>query len=368
MKFTELEQLMSSRGITTLADFARALSTTPQAVSNWKARDQVPYHVIDKLNQTIDTNNLLKTTDPQSSFNFKEDTFSLSDILLTMAEQLKVILLVPFITVFITFTYVQFIQTSIYESSSTILLPAKKDDLGGFSGLVTQFGVGVPQSAQTDLSSPFLFPELIKSRTFTERILDKPFYTEQYGKELPLLAILSYGLDSPEFGRDTLIQNVMGSFQGMVGLKIIKSFSVLTVKASEPRFARDINKAVLYELQELNRYFKSQHVNEKINFIENRIQSVKGDLEYSEQKLRFFREQNRQVSSPTLQLEEERLERDVEIQKGIYLTIKQQLELAKIEEIQETSIIQVLDEPQIPLGATNKDLEKPASWKEFFVW
>ena len=31
--------------VKTLADIARVLNTTPQAVSNWKARDQVPYKV-----------------------------------------------------------------------------------------------------------------------------------------------------------------------------------------------------------------------------------------------------------------------------------------------------------------------------------
>ena len=36
MKFFELEQIMSEFGVTTLADIARSLNTTPQAVSNWK--------------------------------------------------------------------------------------------------------------------------------------------------------------------------------------------------------------------------------------------------------------------------------------------------------------------------------------------
>ena len=54
MNFSELESLMFSRGFTSLADIARALSTTPQAVSNWKARDQIPYHIINKLK--IDSN------------------------------------------------------------------------------------------------------------------------------------------------------------------------------------------------------------------------------------------------------------------------------------------------------------------------
>ena len=49
MKFTELEQLMFSKGVKTLADIARVLNTTPQAVSNWKARDQVPYKVMNEI-------------------------------------------------------------------------------------------------------------------------------------------------------------------------------------------------------------------------------------------------------------------------------------------------------------------------------
>ena len=56
-------------------------------------------------------------------------------------------------------------------------------------------------------------------------------------------------------------------------------------------------------------------------------------------------------------LEQGRLARDVEIQKGIYLTLKQQLELSKIEEIQESSIVQVLDKPQVPLGPSNIKLK-----------
>jgi DNA-binding XRE family transcriptional regulator len=148
----------------------------------------------------------------------------------------------------------------------------------------------------------------------------------------------------------------MGVLQGMISFESQGSFSVLTVRAGDPYFAKDLNKVVLDELQSLNRYFKSQHLNEKTEFIKNRIESVGNDLKESEITLKIFREQNRQISSPALQLELEHLSRDVEIQKGIYLTLKQQQELAKIEEVEKTTIVQVLDEPQIPLSASNKNL------------
>ena len=370
MNFSELESLMSSRGVTTLAEVARALNTTPQAVSNWKARNQVPHHVVAKLNQSfsplaanpqlahrsdsVDGSPISHLSSPSI---YEEDTISLSDILLTLAEQLKVIVLVPFITVFLTFTYVQFIQQPIYESHSTILLPKSNAGLGGLAGIASQFGVNVPGGSSADLSSPSLFPELIKSRTFAERILDKPFYSKEFDKELSLLAIFTYGDGPPEFGLDTLIQNAIGVLQGMISFESQGSFSVLTVRAGDPYFAKDLNKVVLDELQSLNRYYKSQHLNEKTEFIKNRIESVENDLKESEQTFKIFREQNRQISSPALQLELEHLSRDVEIQKGIYLTLKQQQELAKIEEVEKATIVQVLDEPQVPLGSTNKNLK-----------
>ena len=229
--------------------------------------------------------------------------------------------------------------------------------MGGLAGIASQFGVNVPGGSSADLSSPSLFPELIKSRTFAERILDKPFYSKEFDKELSLLAIFTYGDGPPEFGLDTLIQNAIGVLQGMISFESQGSFSVLTVRAGDPYFAKDLNKVVLDELQSLNRYYKSQHLNEKTEFIKNRIESVENDLKESEQTFKIFREQNRQISSPALQLELEHLSRDVEIQKGIYLTLKQQQELAKIEEVEKATIVQVLDEPQVPLGSTNKNLK-----------
>ena len=46
MNFNELVEIMSSNGVVNLADIARKLEVSPQSVSNWKARDQVPYKYV----------------------------------------------------------------------------------------------------------------------------------------------------------------------------------------------------------------------------------------------------------------------------------------------------------------------------------
>jgi uncharacterized protein involved in exopolysaccharide biosynthesis len=370
MNFSELEQLMSSRGVTTLAEIARALNTTPQAVSNWKARNQVPHHIVVNLNKISQSpadspQSSVQPPNPQftthySPLTMEEDTISFSDILLTMAEQLKVIVLTTFISVFLTFTYVQFIQIPKYMSGATVLLPTGGSNLSGLAGLASQFGVNVSTpGGSADLSSPSLFPELLRSRTFAEKILDKKFYTKKFGKELSLLAILTHGNEPPKVGKDTLVTQTLGSLEKILKFEedLSSTFSVIRVTTSEPVFAKELAEVVISELEALNRFYKSQVVNEKIAFIKERIAAVKDDLEASEQALKAFKEQNRQTSSPALQLDQERLARNVEIQKGIFLTLKQQLELSKIEAIQEASIVQVLDKPQVPLGPTNKKLK-----------
>ena len=353
MNFSELESLMSSRGITSLAEIARSINTTPQAVSNWKARNQIPYHVIAKLN-------LMKTEDTgvTSISVLEEEHVLISDLLLTMAEQLKVIIIVPFITVFLTFTYVQFIQVPKYASETVIYLPAAISQTGGFGGLANQFGVSVPTANQNDLSHPSLFPELLRSHTFAEKVLDKEFFTKKYGKKLKLLSILTHGNKPTSAGKDTLVTKALSGFFSMITYSKSNEskFSKIRVVTLEPVFSRDLVLEILIELEKLNRFYKNQSVNEKINFIEQRIISVSVELENSEKQLKDFSEKNRQISSPSLVLEEEHLQRDVEVSKGVYMTLKQELELAKIEEVQKSSIVQIVDPPQIRLKDFNINL------------
>jgi len=361
MNFSELEALMSSRGVNTLAEIARTLDTTPQAVSNWKARNQVPYHIVAKINESKPSVDATKINSPQFYRGdiSENNGIGLSDLLLTLASQVKIIVLVTFTFVFTAFTYIKLIEKPTYVSSSVLLLSDNSDNIGGLSSvssLASRFGVNLSQSTAVDLSSPSLLPDLVRSRTFAERMLEKSFYTNKYSKNLPLLSILTQGASQSTVGRDTLIESGIIRFNQMISFNNDGSFSVLTVEADEPKFARDLNIEILDELLKLNSFFKNQKVNETINFIENRITSVNDDLSESEQNLKLFNEKNRQISSPKLLLEQERLQREVEVQENVFLTLKQQLELAKIELVQKGSIVQILDEPRVPITGNKSRL------------
>lgn len=279
---------------------------------------------------------------------------SLADIILIIAKYLKFILLMTILAVIITVIYVRYDFEPEYTSSSILFIPVENSSGSALSGIARQFGFNTGTNTNFDISSSALYPEIVNSRTFAMKLLQKEFYTEKYEQKLPLIAIFSYGTDTPSVGMDTLIVRTSRRIPTMVKFAEETPFLILDVITDEPQFSRDLAEAVLEELDKLQREFKSQKIIEKKNFIEQQIDIAQSELERLEEKLKDFRETNRRIeTSPSLLLIHDRIQRDVEIQQGIFLTLKQQLELAKIEEVQKSSFVQVLDHPSLPLEISN---------------
>lgn len=85
---------------------------------------------------------------------------------------------------------------------------------------------------------------------------------------------------------------------------------------------------------------------EKKEFISGRLKNIQNDLTNSEEIMKIFLEKNKSISSPSLSLQRERIERDILLYTQLYLSLSDQLELAKIEERNTTSSVFLLDKPQ----------------------
>ena len=131
------------------------------------------------------------------------------------------------------------------------------------------------------------------------------------------------------------------------------SIVTVSVEASEPKLAADIAKALILELDLHQKKFQTEQIVKKRIFIEERIKEVKINLVKSEEELKDFREQNRNYSdSPSLLLEFERILRELEVQKQLYITLKREYEMTQIKEVEDSDIFHILDEPEIPLNKT----------------
>jgi len=86
---------------------------------------------------------------------------------------------------------------------------------------------------------------------------------------------------------------------------------------------------------------------EKREFINSRLLEVKSELENYENQLLNFLETNKNLNSPSLILQKDRIEKDITLYRQLYFTLSDQRELAIIDEKDNTSSIFLLDSPHI---------------------
>jgi uncharacterized protein involved in exopolysaccharide biosynthesis len=364
MKFSELQQQLKERfGIDHLADIARELGVSPQAVSNWKARDRVPYKYVLKIRQQFEeSNNQVSdqsendAPDSNQVFHqygypqyFDEDTISLTDIILALARHLKIIIIMPTIFCTLTIFYVLFIAQPLYESRAKIMSSSGSRVVSQNAGIAAQFGISLP-TGQSELD--WIYPDIIKSRTLARAMLKRKFDTEKFGLQKPLLQILTFGDKQPNFGRDTLEIMAVNNLLEMIKVSEDRNKVIYTVSmyASEPKLAFELNKVLIEELDRHQREYNKAKTSEARQFIEERIVDTEKELNATEEALKNFRDRNRRIqNSPSLQLEEQRLFREVTVLTGVFTTLKQQLETAKIEDVKDMDFVIVLDPPEIAL-------------------
>ena len=418
MRFSELVEIMSSNGVVNLADIARKLEVSPQSVSNWKARDHVPYkYVVEVQNRyqpAQDGNGHAELRGantkerpasgmrqpPLPPFLMEEEkTFSLAEFLMPVAQNLRfiirstVVMTMVGVLIFLFSTILAFFgkepePEEVYVTTAKLVIPGgmyNGGGGGGASGILGRLGINVPSgggegpSPTSTLTSPSLYPEFLKTHSFAKRLLRKKFVTEKYG-ELMLLEIalrekeeklnrsVSYPWQKPDEpivlnrdqGLDTLVMLHMQVLtvdtltgKGMIQFSQAGSFQTLTIQAIEPHLAVDIAYVVLDELHEFTKYFSRIDLDKTQTFIEQRLKVVEDEYEALEEKMKVFKETNRTISSISLQLQEERLSRDLGIYKGIYMTLYQNLEQVKIQkEYELTPTIHILDYPIAPLKPT----------------
>jgi uncharacterized protein involved in exopolysaccharide biosynthesis len=285
----------------------------------------------------------------QQPYYFEEDTISLMDIILTMARQLKVLIITPTILCTLTIIYALFIAKPVYTSTAKIMSSSSGGSMSQASGLAAQLGINIP----TGQSEPkWVYPEIIKSRTLARSTLKRKFDTQEFGQQIPLLQILTFGNEDPAFNLDTLEILAVDKLLAMIDISEDSRTAIftLTINASEPIFAAEVNQVLIEELDAQQRKYNKSKTSKTKQFIEERIIDTEKDLMAVEEDLKIFMDRNRRIeNSPALQLEQQRLGREVTVLTGVFTTLKQQLETTKIEEVKESDYVVILDPPEVPL-------------------
>lgn len=227
-----------------------------------------------------------------------------------------------------------------YKSTATILpetQSGKLATLGGLSDLAALAGVNVGGEG----SLVKLYPTIVKSEAVLKDVIYTMYKTTEFPDSVNLIQYWELKDKKPGGAYDAALKVLREELDVSMDLKT----SVLTIlyATKEPKLSADIVNNVVDGLDKFILTKRTTSASEQRKFIEGRLAEVKQDLTKSENALKDFREQNAQVRSPQLLLEQGRLERDLQINTALFVELKKQYEIAKIEEVKNMPVINVLD-------------------------
>lgn len=288
-----------------------------------------------------------------STYNDSEIEIDLKKVYLSLKKGIKWVVITPSITVIIAVIYVLFIAKPVYTSETTLLLVTSGGSQSRLGVLASQFGFSLPSfDDNVNYLSAETLPEILSSRTLARSILFTTFNSREFDKPTSLLNIITDQKDIADADSNKIIAGAIKYVQNILDIKQIKQTPMFTlqVNSTEPQLSAEISIVVIKELEQLQADFTKHELIGQKEFISERLGEIQNELNQAETKLKIFREQNLQISlSPTLLLHQERLQREIEIQTQIYISLKQQFEQVKIEEAKNVSALKIIDPPNIPI-------------------
>lgn len=119
----------------------------------------------------------------------------------------------------------------------------------------------------------------------------------------------------------------------------------ISFKGKNLGFNEQIIENIFKSILQYSNKITNEKATEKRLFIQGRLDDIGEKLELAENDKLNFLEKNKIISSPSLILQENRIEKNISLYQSLFISLSDQLELAKIDEKDITSPIVVLDEP-----------------------
>ena len=196
------------------------------------------------------------------------------------------------------------------------------------------------------MSSPDFYAAVTRSRSLLERTLQTRFpipgVTAGRADSALLIDILEIEADTPrkrlEKGVEWLENHSAARVDNKTGA------IELEVELPDPELAATVTSHMVGLLNDFNQQTRNLRARERRKFTGARTEEAQKDLESAEESLRVFLTRNRQFeTSPQLQFEYQRLQRQVDQRQEIYQTLRREYEVTRIDEVNDTPVLTVVD-------------------------
>lgn len=234
-------------------------------------------------------------------------------------------------------------------TASAKFLPSKNPEMASRMG--TLIGTsGRVEPIEDNVTSEY-YTELLRSTPFLERIANKKFFSKKMGEEVDLASY--YRLEADNESKKLLI--AAGIIGANLKLSTQQTTNIVSISYStgEPELSAAIVNAFLEELIKYNQDIRDSQAKHNRIFIEDQLEENRKLLKNAEAELANFAAKNKKIVTPDLEIELDRLKRNVKVQEEVFITIKKQLELAKIEEQEKKPVIEIIEKASVPLSKSS---------------
>lgn len=257
-----------------------------------------------------------------------------------LAWRRRMTILYTALGVSVVFFGVSFLIPPSFRAITTVIPATSSNRISGLGVLgasLEDLGLGT----RTQTFDPSMYSDILESRRLLEQVLNMPFSRGAKGQAIPLIDLIQtngQGEKRIELAVRRLRKHVTAGVDRRTGILTIG------VRMGRPELAAGVANALASLLQDFIVHSMARQASENRHFIEGRLNEIQTSLGRAEQELQGFRERNLRIgNSPRLRLEEERLVRIVRELEEIFVTVKRQEELAKIEEHRDVPVLCILD-------------------------
>ncbi len=228
-----------------------------------------------------------------------------------------------------------------YTSTASIMPTGTQDQLSSLKNLAGLSGL-IPN----DENSSELFPDILASRLVADVVLHRAYVVPSDDGADTVVLSDYFGEENPDKLRQEL--SAARSIRSDASTGIIR----LAVETTRPQLSQMIVQAHLDALDRFNRFTRRSKAGEQAKYLAAELIDQEIKLRLVEDSLKRVQTENRNWASttnPDLQFELRRLERSVEINSQVYLVLRKEFELARLEAAKDVPLLQLLDAPSLPI-------------------
>ena len=287
-----------------------------------------------------------KRTDPDRPDRSVDAAVSPFKVLTILVRRWRLVVFVPMATAVVAVGVAMAFGD--YTARARFAPQSSGQDLGKVAGLAASFGIAVPGGGASEPID--FYVDLVKSSGILKDALlsEYRFSTKRDGGEVRsgnLIEILEIEGDTEE----ERIRNGVDALKDVVFADANPRSGLITLDTNAPwaELAEGMNARILDLLSAFDRNRRQGQARAEREFVEERLEAAHNDLRSAEAGLAAFLDRNRRpYQSPRLTMQLERQQRQVMLKQQLYGSLAQAFEEARIEEVRNTPVFTVVDQPQ----------------------